>query len=156
MNHEKIKLQLWSFYDGQEPLKDRIRLESHLRDCAECRLMFTEWETVSEKFFQKPALSDPSGEFFAQKIMVQVRALPPIQKASVWKNFLPWMAPVLGSAALALWVLFYLLPGTPGLSQGPSDEYPFIEGSTSAVYADWDVLPVSTSGEEFVRSFIKE
>jgi anti-sigma factor RsiW len=156
MNHEKIKQRLWSLYDGQAASEDRASLESHLRDCAECRLMFAEWENVSEKLFSKPGLSDPSGEIFTQKVMIRVRALPQVQRIPAWKHFIPWMVPVLGSAALALWVLLYLLPATPGLSQGPSEEYFFMEGNNPAVYADWEVLPVSSSGEEFVRSFIKE
>ena len=156
MTHEEIRMRLWALYDGQVPTEERPGLETHLRDCGECRLMFSEWEGVSGSFFQRPDLSDPSGELFAQKVMSQVRALPQNRGSFSWRSFLPWAAPILGSAALALWVLFFLLPQTQGLSRATNEENFFMEDNPSSASTDWAVLPVSSSEEEFVQAFIKE
>jgi len=156
MTHEEIREQLWTLYDGQLTREEKAPLEAHLRDCDGCRLMLSEWESASKALFPTPEWPSADGEIFVQKVMARVQALPELQAVSGWKGFLPWTAPVLGSAALAAWVFFFVLPGTPGLTPGTTLEE-FFPSDPAALASPALAEPAAaSSAEEFVQVLVKE
>jgi anti-sigma factor RsiW len=156
MNHEEIRQQLWALYDGQLTEAEKVPWDSHLRDCAECRLLLSEWKNAAQTLFPIPDLPDATGELFVQRVMARVHDLPELQPASGWKSFLPWAAPVLGSAALAAWVFFFVLPGTPGLSTGTALEDFFPSDSAALASPALGEPAAESSAEEFVQVLVKE
>ncbi len=156
MSHEEIQEKLWALYDGQLAEEEKEPLETHLRDCPECRGLLSEWKNVSGMLFQKPELSGADAELFTQEVMARVRG--PVETPVVsWKRAaLPWLAPVLASALAAAWVFFFLLPGTPGLTTGPAQEDFLSEEAASPPSPASGIVPVSWTTDDLVQDLVRE
>jgi|HubBroStandDraft_1064217.scaffolds.fasta_scaffold77575_3 anti-sigma factor RsiW len=115
MNHEAIQQKLLALFDGPLTEKERKLLEGHLPQCAECRRAVAEWKVVSRKLFPAQAFSEASEDFFVLKVMNR------LDSASQEKGFfsrgfaLRWLIPLLGSASVAAWVFFTVLPDSTEL-----------------------------------------
>ena len=156
MSHDQLREKLWALYDGELSIPERRELEHHLEDCEECLLTLSQWQRTSAALFPKAESPKLSGELFTQKVMAQVRSLPQPKKLSWWRGFLPWMTSLLGSAAIAGWVLFYVMPATPGLSWGSNASSFFSEDTPETTSASWTSLPATSKGEEWVARLVKE
>jgi|SRR5579859_3578696 len=156
MSHDQLREKLWALYDGELSIPERRELEHHLEDCEECLQALSQWQKTSAALFPKAEPFKLSGEVFTQRVMAQVRPLPHPNKLSFWRSFLPWLSPVMGSAAVAGWVLFFVLPATPGLSLGPNASSFFSEDTPEATSVSWTSLPATSKGEEWVTRLVKE
>ncbi len=157
MTHDEIKEQLFSLYDGPLTEKERVSFEGHLSTCAECKRSIQEWESVSTTLFPEPAFSEASEDIFVAKVMARVSTAA--SKASESYSYrdlaLRWLVPLLGSATAAAWVFFFVLPGIPGLSTDANGPAFFSSNASNITTSSWSVVPVTSSNEEIVVSFLK-
>ena len=125
MNHELIQQKLMALYDGPLTEKERKLLEGHLAQCADCRRAIAEWKAVSARLFPPHAFSEAAEDFFTTKVMDRIQATAVESAAFSWNLVLRWGLPLLGSAAVAAWVFFSVLPNITGLSTNNNLEAAF-------------------------------
>lgn len=122
MDHEAVRDMVSAYYDGELPRSDRPAVEAHLGMCADCRLFYDHWTTLSGRLFDKK-LPQPS-EFFVRGVMARIDALDakkPREKQVFRIIPVEWFAPVFGLAAMLLLALVPAsadLPSTEGLLLG--------------------------------------
>ena len=135
MNHETLKEQLFSLYDGELDAAARKEVEAHLAGCQECREFSAQWAATAKVLFKRP--KPESTEFFVRQVMERVHALETPKPSMGWQLSLRWLAvPALGLAAL------FLLTLTPSL-QSPSTETLLMGGGAD-------------SASQWIFSFSKE
>lgn len=155
MNHDEIREKLFALYDRPLTERERQLVAGHLPDCAECRQAFEEWQKISRTLFPTPSFSEMSEDLFVSKVMVRVNEAASKNGKFSWEFALRWLTPLIGSTIAAAWVFFSVLPNTPGLSTDPNS-MTFLSGSNpDLTSASWSVLPVATSNEEVVVSYLK-
>jgi anti-sigma factor RsiW len=154
MHHDEIREKLFDLYDRPLTEWERQLVEGHLPDCAECRQTFEEWQKISRALFPHPALSESSEDLFVSKVMARVSSYRPKNVILSWEIALRWLVPLLGSTIAAAWVFFSVLPDTPGLSSENSPAL-FSESNPEITSANWSVIPVTSSNEEIVVSYLK-
>ncbi len=125
MRHEEIKEKLFALYDGPLTEKERVLLEGHLPVCAECRQSIGEWKTLSRTLFARPTPSEASEDIFVSRIIARLEPSPAGFMVPFWEKPLGWLVPLVGSAAIAAWVFFSVLPSMNGLSSSPTIETAF-------------------------------
>jgi anti-sigma factor RsiW len=111
MNHNKLIEKLSAYYDQRLSQPERWEMETHLQDCPSCRKTLREWKKTSSFLFSKPLFSEWNEDIFTQKVMAHLEPAPSFS----WKALLPWTAPVVGSALVAVWMWSAILPNIPGL-----------------------------------------
>lgn len=121
MNHEMIQQKLLALFDGPLTEKERQLVEGHLAECAACRRAVAEWKVVSRSLFSSPTFSEASEDFFVTKVMDRVRSAAPLSGFALWRPTLKWLVPLVGSAAIAAWAFFSIMP-LSDLSSGSSLE----------------------------------
>lgn len=132
MLHETIQQKLFALYDGPLTEKERKLVEGHLANCAECRKAIAEWKAISSRLFVTQTFSEASEDFFVAKVMDRVSSLSRQTLQTSWNLALRWLVPLLGSAAVAAWLLFTVLPDAPAFSSSPNVEEAFSSSSTYA------------------------
>ena len=149
MLHQTIRQKLFALYDGPLTEKERKLVEGHLAQCRECRKAIAEWKALSTRLFPTRAFSEASEDFFTAKVMDRIRTgrIQP-EKAS-WNLALRWLVPLLGSAAVAAWVFFAVLPDSSDLSSGANVQTAFTYDSSSGSGGN-GIRQVSYSPDEIV------
>ncbi len=149
MTHEMIQQKLFALYDGPLTEKERKLVEGHLAQCTDCRKAIAQWKAVSARLFPPHTYSEASEDFFVAKVMDRVRSSSLETGKSVWNLTLRWLVPLVGSAALAGWVFFSVLPDTTDLSSN-SAEAAFSSETTYPASTGNGVMLASYSSEEIV------
>lgn len=93
-DHEESRKRLFELYDGELPLGERSKVETHLEGCASCREVYERWSRLAGALFS--ASEPPVPEAFVGRVMAGLDA-----EAVVWWQ---WPAPAwgLGFAAALL------------------------------------------------------
>jgi anti-sigma factor RsiW len=151
MTHEMIQQKLFALYDGPLTEQERKLVEGHLAQCPECRKAIAQWKAVSARLFPAHTFSEAAEDFFVAKVMDRVRSSSMEAGRALWGLTLRWVLPLVGSAALAGWVFFSVLPDSTGLSSSNSLEAAF---SSQPVYSassgNGIMLASYSSSEEIV------
>jgi anti-sigma factor RsiW len=103
MKHEELKQKLFSLYDGPLTEKERALVEGHLGGCQECREAIDTWKSAASALFPKPAFSEVEEDRFTAAVMARVGKIEAARERS-FSYSAKWLVPLLGTAALAIWV----------------------------------------------------
>ncbi len=157
MNHDEIQQKLFALYDGPLTEKERALAEKHLAKCSECRRAIAEWKALSASLFAPPAFSEVEEDRMVSLVMARVSSKAVDNPVSLMELALRWLFPLLGSTAAAAWVFFSVLPGTPGLSAGPTAESYLYASPAENNSTQWSVLPAaySADNDDMVVSLLK-
>lgn len=120
MNHELIQQKLMALYDGPLTEKERKLVEGHLAQCAECRKAVAQWKAISVRLFPAQTISEATEDYFVAKIMDRVRSTAQEKGISPAALIFRWLVPLVGSAVVAGWVFFSVLPGSTETSSNNS------------------------------------
>lgn len=149
MNHDKIRDMLFDLYDRPLTERERLIVEGHLPDCAECRQAFGQWQQISRTLFALPAPSEAQEDLFVSKVMARVTSTQPVTTFS-WGYALRWMVPLLGSSIAAVWFFFTALSGTGGLSSSANVETAFSSDSSYTASSGNGIVLASYSPDEII------
>ncbi len=147
MTHETIQQKLFALYDGPLSERERKLVEGHLTQCPECRKAIAQWKSVSARLFPSQTFSEASEDFFVAKVMDRVRSSALDAGKSAWGWVLRWALPLVGSAVLAGWAFFSVLPDT-GLYSAPSADAAFSSYSSYASASGNGIMQASYSPDE--------
>jgi anti-sigma factor RsiW len=147
MNHELIQQKLMALYDGPLTEKERKLVESHLGKCPACRRAIAEWKVVSRGLFASPTFSEASEDFFVAKVMDRVRSSTPEKVQSPWSLTFRWLVPLVGSAVMASWVFFSVLPNSTGFSSNNSIAAAFSYDSSPTPVSNGIILASYSTNE---------
>jgi anti-sigma factor RsiW len=150
MTHEMIQQKLFALYDGPLTEKERKLVEGHLAQCPECRKAISQWKALSARLFPAQPYSEATEDFFVAKVMDRVRASSLETGKALWGLALKWLLPLAGSAALAGWVFFSVLPDTASLSSNNTVEEAFSSQPTYSSSTGNGITLASYSSEEIV------
>jgi len=156
MTHEELKEKILGLYDGPVTEKERVWADNHLLSCADCNHAVEEYKSFAATLFAVPALSEAQEDIFTAKVMARVKTASTEAAQSVLDITVRWFIPLLGSAAMAAWVFFSVLPDTPSLSTAMNGSAFFSSDAHEIVPAAWSPVPASQSHEEIVVSWMKE
>lgn len=110
MNHELIQQKLMALYDGPLTEKERKLVEGHLAQCAECRKAVAQWKSISVRLFPAQTISEAAEDYFVAKVMDRIRTTAQEKSLSPMALIFRWLVPLVGSAVVAGWVFFSVLP----------------------------------------------
>ncbi|HJT24708.1 MAG TPA: zf-HC2 domain-containing protein [bacterium] len=116
MNHDLIQQKLLALYDGPLTEKERKLVEGHLAQCRDCRKAVAQWKAISARLFPTQTLSEVAEDYFVAKVMDRVRSTAQEKGISPLTLIFRWLMPLVGSAVVAGWVFFSVLPGSAGAS----------------------------------------
>lgn len=120
MDHDKIRLALAAFRDGESNETERLAVRGHLEGCPGCRLELSRLENLARLFFKPaPRPSARRSEAFASAVMARLEAAEPAAGSGrpLWRQG-PWLVSVLGLGLAALF-FFALAPAPESLA--PTD-----------------------------------
>ena len=147
MTHEMIQQKLLALYDGPLSEQERKLVEGHLAQCPECRKAIAQWKAVAVRLFPPQTFSEAAEDFFVSKVMDRVRSSTLEAGRSAWGWVLRWALPLVGSAVLAGWAFFSVLPDT-GFYSAPSADAAFSSYSSYASASGSGMMQVSYSPDE--------
>jgi anti-sigma factor RsiW len=101
-----------ALYDGPLTEKERKLVESHLAQCAECRKAVSQWKAIGARLFPAQTYSEAAEDLFVAKVMDRVRTSTLEAQQSLQNFIFRWLVPLAGSAVLAGWVFFSILPNS--------------------------------------------
>jgi len=112
--------ELFAYREGFLVEGERTTMETHVKECAECRAQLQRLEAAVSAMQAIP-VPDP-GEDYGRKVWQQIAPRLPEKRAPWWKAFLaPQRLALMGAAAALLIVAFvagrFWHPGTPGSGQ---------------------------------------
>jgi anti-sigma factor RsiW len=151
MTHREIQEKLFALYDGPLTEQERALVEGHLAGCGDCRGSIAEWKRISETLFRLPAFSEAEEDRFVSKVMGRLEPAPPKRAFT-----LRWLVPLVGTAVAAAWVLFFVLPATPGFSSNSTVADIYSEDSTDMEATQWSDVPPSSASGQIVQAFYRE
>jgi len=155
MTHDQLKEKILGLYDGPVTEKERAWAENHLSSCSDCRHSVEEYKKFSSALFAVPSYSEADEDIFTAKVMARVKTLSPLDQP-VGDVLIRWLLPLLGSTAIAAWVFFSVLPGTPEISNAINGSTFFSSDAAEITPSSWSPVPTSKSNEEMVVSWMKE
>jgi len=156
MKHEEIKKRILALFDGPLTEEERSLVEDHLPSCAECRQDIAQWKALSARLFSKHTFSEAEEDQFVSRTMERIAGLPTRAAVLSWGNAFRWFLPLAGSAVAAVWVLFSVLPATPGLSARSADENDLYASSTENPSYQWSIVPAAYSSDDMVSNLLKK
>ena len=132
MSCGRMEKQMLPYVDGRLKVSEQREVETHLADCAACRLRVNEFRAVSGLLDELPEI-EPSGAFDA-RVRARVAAEP--VKQSWWTVFMPSPRAALAASMLLL--------ATIWIGSRPSNVNPTNGGAngTTAQGIDPNDLPV--------------
>ena len=131
MNHELIREQLFTYYDGELSPAARSFVEMHLQDCVECREILDGWKQLSARILEP--LEGKDSEAFVQQVMRRVRAYGSEPEGIRWPVFARWAYPALAlsMAGFVAALVFAQIPANV------STETLLAGGQTASVAGQW-------------------
>ncbi len=147
MTHETIQQKLFALYDGPLSEQERKLVEGHLAQCPSCRKAIAQWKAVSARLFPPQTFSEAAEDFFVSKVMTRVRISTLEAGKFAWGVILRWALPLVGSAVLAGWAFFSVLPDTSFYS-APSADAAFSSYSSYASASGNGMMQASYSPDE--------
>lgn len=150
MNHELIQQKLFALYDGPLTEKERKLVEGHMAQCPGCRKAIAQWKALSVRLFPPQTFSEAAEDFFVAKVMDRVRSSVPEKRQSLWSLTLRWLVPLVGSAVVAGWVFFSVLPDSSTFSSGNNVEAAFSSESSYPASSGNGVVLASYSSQDIV------
>lgn len=148
MTHEMIQQKLLALYDGPLTEQERKLVEVHLAQCAGCRKAVAQWKAVSVRLFPAQTFSEASEDFFVAKVMDRIRSTSLEAGKFAWGMLLRWAFPLVGSAALAAWAFFSVMPESVGFSSTSSADAAFSSYTSYASASSNGMMQVSYSPDE--------
>lgn len=148
MNHDLIQQKLLALYDGPLTEKERKLVEGHLAQCAECRKAVAQWKAISARLFPAQTLSEATEDYFVAKVMSRVRSTAQEKGISPAALIFRWMLPLVGSAIVAGWVFFSVLPASTDTSSNNSVAAAFSYDSPGTSSAGNGIMLASYSTNE--------
>ena len=71
MNCEQMNDLLWAFLDGELTAQEEEQMHAHLEQCADCRALLEQLQTLRTSFSDLEEISAPEG--FAEKVMDRIK-----------------------------------------------------------------------------------
>jgi hypothetical protein len=156
MKHDELKEKILGLYDGPVTEKERVWADNHLLSCIDCRQSVEEYKKFSSVLFAVPSFSEVEEDIFTAKVLSKIKTLSPRSSETVINITVRWFIPLLGSAMVASWVFFSLLPSTPEISNAMNGSTFLSADSQEITSAAWSPVPTAKSNEEMVVSWMKE
>lgn len=98
MNCEQMTDLLWAFLDGELTEQEELQVKAHLEQCADCRALLEQLQTLHTSFSDLEEIPAPAG--FAEKVMDNIKAQSRPKVVPLFKR--PQMRAVMGLAACAV------------------------------------------------------
>jgi len=153
MNHEQLKDKLHALHDGEAGPGERAELLAHLASCSSCRSEHERWERLAGAFFRAaPRPAEGETELFAARVMARIRA-EPREEATPWAwAGLRWMAPALGFALAAA----FLLAMWPAPERLAPDDVLLLTGGEASALEAWVSQPAFPAADDMLAEITGE
>ena len=149
MTHEETQLKIFALCEGPLSGKERAFLEAHLADCPECREAVASWKDAAPLLFPPVAPSESEEDRFTSAVMARVSGTKSPEGRTLLGSF-RWFLPLVGTSALALWLLTTLVP-SPSITPANATVANFLVGDSPEVLgASWSNVPEARPGFQTV------
>ena len=105
MNCEQMNDLLWAFLDGELTAQEEEQMHAHLEQCADCRALLEQLQTLRTSFSDLEEIPAPEG--FAQRVMEQVEKETKPKVVHLFKR--PQMRSFAALAAILLLIVVMVL-----------------------------------------------
>ena len=137
MNCEQMNDLLWAFLDGELTAQEEEQMHAHLEQCADCRALLEQLQTLRTSFSDLEEIPAPDG--FAEGVMSRIKAQSKPKVIPLFKR--PQIRALTAVAACAV-----LFVGFGGIRMGSSkgEAVPMAPAPEAAVY---DAAPAAAAPE---------
>jgi anti-sigma factor RsiW len=150
MTHEEIQLKMFALCDGPLTSQERALVEGHLSQCRDCREALAAWKKAAPVLFPSLTVAEADEDRFTASVMDRVRAQE--ARENSFASSLRWALPLLGTAALALWVLATLVPSYQVTPANATVENFLVGDSPEVLGSTWSNVPEAHPGFQTVSS----
>jgi anti-sigma factor RsiW len=148
MTHNEIQLKMFALCEGPLTAKERALVEKHLGECEDCREALAGWKEAATLLFPQVSVSESQEDRFVASVMARVSATK--RTSGSFESSLRWALPLLGTAALALWMLATLVPPQT-VSPANATVENFLAGDSPEVLGtNWSNVPGAHPGFQTV------
>jgi len=151
MTHDEIQLKMFALCEGPLTGKERAFVDTHLSECPECREAVALWTKAAPLLFPPVPVSEAQEDRFTASVMARVRRAQAPEEGSFAAS-LRWALPLLGTAALALWVLTTMVPSHPIHPSNATVENFLAGDSPEVLGSTWSNVPEVHPGFQTVSA----
>jgi len=148
MTHNEIQLKMFALCEGPLTAKERTLVERHLGECEECREAMASWKKAAPSLFPPVSTNESQEDLFVASVMDRVRATQGPTGSFV--GSLRWALPLMGTAALALWMLATLVPPQTVTPANATVESFLAGDSPEVLGTNWSNVPEAHPGLQTV------
>jgi anti-sigma factor RsiW len=148
MTHEEIQLKMFALCEGPLTAKERTLVERHLSECEDCREAVAGWKRAAPVLFPQVSVSESQEDRFVDSVMRRVSVTQ--EPAASFLGSLRWTLPLMGTAALALWMLATLVPPQTVTPANATVENFLAGDSPEVLGTNWSNVPGAHPGLQTV------